>query len=405
MIFKIFERFGIELEYAIVESQSLEIKSLADSLLIDSSGKTVNFLERDQLAWSNELVNHVIEIKNPIPSHELLGLDKLYQQEVSEINRRLKLLGCQLLSGSVHPWMNPNIETQLWNHEGSEIYSTYNKVFGCHGHGWSNLQSMHLNLSFSSDEEFWKLHSAIRVFLPLIPALTASSPVIDAQATGFRSNRLVHYLKNQKRIPSIIGLCIPEYVLSPQEYEEKILKPIYKDLTSLDPQGILQEEWVNSRGAIPKFERNLIEIRLADIQEAPRFDIALAWFIVKVLKTLVDEKWCEFSHVCSQKTSDLRIILDDCVRDAEMTNINDIHFLRCFGFSQPLLAKELLLSILEKISFESFEKEIYFTCQKVIESGTLSTRILNQLKMNSFDLNLVYNQLCDCLDKGDFFES
>ncbi|HAL85576.1 MAG TPA: hypothetical protein DCM31_01010, partial [Deferribacteraceae bacterium] len=37
---------------------------------------------------------------------------------------------------------------------------------------------------------------------------------------------------------------------------------MYRDIAPYDPECILQEEWLNSRGAIARFDRKAIEIRL-----------------------------------------------------------------------------------------------------------------------------------------------
>ena len=79
-----------------------------------------------------------------------------------------------LLPGGAHPWMDPGREMVLWPHDAHEIYDLYNTIFDCRGHGWANLQSAHLNLPFAGDAEFASLHAAIRILLPLMPALTAS---------------------------------------------------------------------------------------------------------------------------------------------------------------------------------------------------------------------------------------
>ena len=79
------------------------------------------------------------------------------------------------------PWMDPERELRLWPHEHSDIYRAFDRIFGCRGHGWANLQSTHLNLPFRGDDEFVLLHDAVRLVLPLVPALAAASPVIDGR--------------------------------------------------------------------------------------------------------------------------------------------------------------------------------------------------------------------------------
>ena len=95
---------------------------------------------------------------------------------VQRANEQLATRDARLLPTGMHPWMDPSAETSLWPGEGAAIYATFDRLFDCRRHGWANLQSMHVNLPFDGDDEFARLHAAVRVLLPLIPALAASSP-------------------------------------------------------------------------------------------------------------------------------------------------------------------------------------------------------------------------------------
>src|SRR5690606_28989153 len=143
---------------------------------------------------------------------------------------------------------------------------------------------------FDGDEQFRRLHAAIRIVLPLLPALAASSPFMDGAAAPVLDMRLEAYRKNCVRVPSVTGQVVPELVTTRAEYEGNILNRIYRDLELLDPEGILREEWVNARGAIARFTRGTIEIRVLDIQECPAADLAILQFIVNILQGLVDER-------------------------------------------------------------------------------------------------------------------
>ena len=276
---------GVELEYAIVDRSTLDIRPAAPYLL-QIDGMPVSELARPPLAWSNELVMHVIEIKNPQPCADLRHLAQAYVLEVREINRRLESLGLRLLPTGAHPWMDAHTETQLWQQEQTEIYRAYDRIFGTRGHGWANLQSAHLNLSFGNDREFGLLHSAVRALLPMLPGLAASTPVLDGKLEGSLDARMLVYARNQTRIPSIAGDIVPEPVASIEEYHRTILEPMYEDIRPLDPAGLLQEDWLNSRGAIPKFSRDSMEVRVLDLQERPEFDLVVSMLLVLALKDL-----------------------------------------------------------------------------------------------------------------------
>ena len=121
---------------------------------------------------------------------------------------------------AMHPWMDPN-DVELWPHGTRVIYDTFDRIFSCKGHGWANLQSLQINLPFAGDEEFARLHAAIRFLLPILPGLAASSPIIDGERNGILDNRLVVYRSNCARIPSVTGEVVPEPIGSIGEYHER----------------------------------------------------------------------------------------------------------------------------------------------------------------------------------------
>ena len=140
------------------------------------------------------------------------------------------------------------------------------------------------------------MHNAIRLLLPLFPVIGASSPIMDNHLTGYVDSRLKYYGENQKNIPSIAGEIIPEFVTSEDAYHQDILLPMYRDIQSQDPEGVLQQEWLNSRGVIPKFSKKALEIRLLDTQEYITADIAIAKCVFKILENWVFTKDAYLNH-------------------------------------------------------------------------------------------------------------
>src|SRR2546430_716932 len=174
-----------------------------------------------------ELTRHVLEFKCLEPSVDIASLQPLFRAQIDRANAVLHAHNAALMGSGCHPFMDPVSETELWPHELHEVYETFNRIFDCRGHGWSNLQSMHINLPFANDDEFGILHSAIRLLLPLLPALAASTPIISGSATNTFDNRLVYYAKNCTRVPRCTGLLVPEPSQSEQHYRDTILQPLY----------------------------------------------------------------------------------------------------------------------------------------------------------------------------------
>lgn len=405
----LFEGYGIEIEYMIVGKDHLSVAPIADQLIFEVAGEYCNDVEFTHTDWSNELVLHLIEIKTHGPAKNLETIAPHFQDDVIKINKILEKYQARLLPTGIHPWMQPLKETKLWPHEYNEVYESYNRIFSCQGHGWSNVQSTHINLPFGNDEEFGRLHTAIRLLLPIMPALSASSPIVENKITGFLDNRLVFYRQNQQLIPSITGFIIPELVLSQAEYEEKILQPIYKDISKHDPEGILQYEWLNSRGAIARFDRNAIEIRILDTQENPAADLAIVYLIVAVLKALTFEEWTSFKLQKGFSEKHLGLLLQQVIQQGFSAMIDDAAYLSLFGYknSTSCTVGDLWKHLWAKVSATaSINPSIKNSIDLILNQGNLSQRILYKaVKENQLHPTTeIYQQLANCLEQGRMFD-
>lgn len=400
----LFQGYGVELEYMIVDRQTLAVLPLADRLLRDDRGEVVNEVEHGLLNWSNELVLHVIELKTNGPVSAWDGLAGEFTRQCREINRRLSPYHGLLMPSAMHPWMDPDIETRIWSYGDQTIYATYDRIFGCRGHGWSNLQSAHLNLPFANDEEFGRLHAAIRLVLPLLPAVAASSPVINGRMTGLLDNRIDAYRLNQIKIPSITGQIIPEAVFTQKSYEEALLNKLYQDIASYDPEGILQMEWLNSRGAIARFERNTIEIRLLDVQETPYADVAIMALLVETIRKLVTETHKSWLEQQMWPETTLADILFKVLREGRSATIDNPLYLEMFGVqASHLSVRELWSHLID--SSENLSKEHVRVLSTINREGPLARRLVNALgdDPDRDQLAAVYRELCDCLEEGRLF--
>jgi carboxylate-amine ligase len=403
----IFEGFGIELEYMIVDRQTMNVRPIADKVLQQVAGEISNEVERGALGWSNELVLHVIELKTLGPVPSVADLHTLFQEDVRIVNRILAEHDARLLPTAMHPWMEPAKDSVLWPHSNHEIYESYNRIFDCQGHGWTNLQSTHINLAFNGDKEFGRLHSAIRLLLPILPGIAASSPVAEGALTGMRDTRLFHYRRNQRLIPAIAGMVIPEPVLSRQEYEERILQRIYRDIAPHDPQHILQYEWLNSRGAIARFDRNSIEIRLLDVQECPLADIAIAVLIIEVLKKITSEVWIPLAAQTLPTEEQLAEILTATIIYGEQAEVDNLLYLACFGLKEPISAGGLWNYLAAQVESElkKAPSAVQQALAAILAKGTLAGRLTTAINPG-FDhekLAATYRQLSACLHQGELY--
>jgi glutamate---cysteine ligase / carboxylate-amine ligase len=396
----LFEAYGLEVEYMLVDGDSLDVVPAADQLLEAVAGELTDEFENGEIAWNNELALHVIEFKCNGPRPSLGGLGAAFAANVRLANDKLGREGRRLMPTAMHPWMDPN-GVKLWPHGTRLIYDTFDRIFSCKGHGWANLQSHQINLPFANDEEFARLHAAIRFLLPILPGLAASSPVVDGERNGILDNRLVVYRSNCERIPSITGEVVPEPVGSIGEYHERVLEPIYRDLAPHDPEGVLRNEWVNARGAIARFDRMAIEIRVLDVQETPAVDVAYAELIVEVLKALCAEQWLDRERMNRWRTEELGNLLTLAARQGESAGIGDRQYLAAFGLrSSGTELKDLWEHLIETISARgSLAPETGRLLEHYLRHGTLATRIGKAVGLlpTRAKLARVYEELCEAL--------
>jgi carboxylate-amine ligase len=335
------------------------------------------------------------------------ALENAFADNVRRINSILEKWNAMLMPTAAHPFMNPLNETKLWPHDNNDVYALYDKIFNSKGHGWSNLQSTHLNLPFYDDEEFAKLHAAIRIVLPLLPALCASSPILDERVTDKLDKRLDFYKTNQSKIPSITGKVIPEAVFSKRNYTSTIYDKIREDIERFDTEKILDPIWVNSRGAIPRFDRGSIEIRIMDVQECPSADIAIITLVIELLKALVTEKFINLEKQMLVKTETLVPIYELAVEQGQEAFVYDPAFLEIFGLSKTMTMRELWRAILKRLkemnpSLMSWEKA---QLEIILTQGSLSQRILKAIgnDHSSHNLRKIYRQLSGCVDQNKMF--
>jgi gamma-glutamyl:cysteine ligase YbdK (ATP-grasp superfamily) len=404
---KLLEAIGVELEYMIVRRDTLDVFPVADKVIEIVAGVIEGEVEFGDIAWSNELVLHVLEMKTNGPVASLNDLAGKFAFHIEKLNTILADLGGCLMPTAAHPWMDPLRETRLWPHECGPIYQAYNRIFDCRGHGWSNLQSTHLNLSFDGDEEFGRLHSAIRLLMPIMPALTASSPILDGEAGSHLDSRMKYYCTNSAKIPQVAGKIIPEGVYSHAEYQNKIFKPMYQAISSFDPEGILTHEFLNSRGAIARFDRGAIEIRVLDIQETPVADLATAQLIISAVKEVTD---LGPEEMCTQMNCEVDLlagIFQDVIKDGDEAVISDPCYLALLGLGpEKIRAMEIWQHLATKCRDRAqWDTAFEATLQTIFAEGPLARRIEKGVAgdFRRDHLKEVYSNLCDCLSTHQMF--
>jgi gamma-glutamyl:cysteine ligase YbdK (ATP-grasp superfamily) len=270
----------------------------------------------------------------------------------------------------MHPFLRLE-EARVWPHRHKQIYQEFSKVFSLKRHGWLNIQSFQLNLSYSNEASGVLLHNVLACVCAYLPALAASSPIYEGRLGENVDNRLSFYKQNQREIPSVTGDVIPEYVSSFSEYRKEIIDRYSRDLALAGAdKPIMGKDWVNSRGVIFRFDRRALETRVMDEQDCVKSDVALSCFIRALSRGSMRQETELPRH---------QVLVEDfdrIVKDGLRAEV---------GPRRGQTAREACQRLLRiaRQNATSEEKEYLPTVQKRIEHGNLSDCIRRDVEAKS----------------------
>ena len=201
-----------------------------------------------------------------------------------------------------------------------------------------------------------------------------------------------------------------------------IFDKVKKAIAPYDTEHLLNHFFLNSRGAIARFDRGAIEIRLVDIQECPNADIAIVELEIATLKAIVNGKFAASRENASAAnsvphtlkeyrdflrnfdTTRLAELLAKTTKDAENAVIDWQEYLSVFGLDSantpaaPITAGDLWKHIYSVVKNDLTEVSQSFM-EKMLERGTLSSALYKALGDTPTHEAFVteYKKLADCL--------
>lgn len=407
--FRPFEVAGMELEYAVVD-RDLNVASLVEPALRSLAGRPTSDVDLGDVAFSNEIADHVFEVKMPVPARSLRDAESALVEGVERFSATLRSeYGARLLPTGMHPWLDP-ARARLWTRSNTRVYQTYARLFDVHSHGWMNVQAAHLNLPMGRENEAVAMHNAAALIIPYLPALAASSPMYEGELQEAVDNRLAWILGHQARIPESQGAIVPEYVHGIGDYRRRILAPMYRALDRLPDAGAVRHEFFNARGAVFKFSRKSMEIRVLDTQECPKLDVAVAVYVRSALKHYA-------RRVAGGKMGlpDHALLVEDfraAIRDGSAARVAAPHLVgdEDRGDDGKVPVRTVLRALLgaARKTVRKDEADYLDLVERMIRSGTLSERIRDQLVPHVSDdegfteaARHVYIELADCLEANE----
>jgi gamma-glutamyl:cysteine ligase YbdK (ATP-grasp superfamily) len=277
---------GTEHEYSLNTPGMVPVPE-SDLVLAELAGKEASEVFLGPATFTKELQKTVIELLPARPAEKVTELEGMLASGLSAFSHRFS--GRYFLMGlGMHPTLRL-ADTAIWDHGEREYYEAYDRIFDLSRHGWLNIQSVQLNVSYEDEMSMIRRFNALRSLIPYLVAVSAASPFIEGRLSGAMDTRLLFYRENQERIPLICNRIVPERLDSLRTYRDW-LSGMYRELRARGG-WVLCEEWVASYGVIVRFSRPCVELKAMDEQECLRSDMALVAFIAALLRA--DLSWLE----------------------------------------------------------------------------------------------------------------
>jgi hypothetical protein len=185
---------------------------------------------------------------------------------------------------------------------------------------------------------------------------------------------------------------------------------MYQALDALPDAGALRHEFFNARGAVFKFSRRALEIRVLDTQECVKMDVAVATFVRAAMRAIT--KGVRSARLALPPHA---MLVDD-FRSVIAAGSEAFVWATQFGEAVErdeegrAPAREILRVLLERARREARKEEGEYLdlVERVIETGSLSERIRTALLPHAGDdegfteaARHLYIELADCLDANE----
>ena len=240
--------FGLEEEFFLVDPDSRDLIADPDQALFDAcerdSGphKVVHELLRTQIETNTRVCTSVADLRTAqIETRSLV------------INTAARF-GAAVIASSTHPFAQWQAQSVTPKERYDRFAVTFQEVVRRYLVG-----GMHIHAGFGDAESRIRVMTALRRYLPILHALSTSSPFNGGRETGFKSYRLTV-------IASMPRTNLPQPFQTRAEYDRLVA-----DYQSMDFIGDGTELWWDIRPAV---RYPTIEVRICDI--CPRMEDTLS---------------------------------------------------------------------------------------------------------------------------------
>lgn len=252
---------GVELEVQILDAETLELVSLAPEIL-----KMVPPSLKERI--KPEFIQSMVEINTDICS-SVAEVEKDLRSSYALLNDIAEGLGATLFTVSLHPFSKSTDQKVSDDPRYKRIMNDLQLI----GKRFIT-QGLHVHIGVDDEEKVIKVCNNLRIYLPILLALTTSSPFFEAVDTGLMSYR-------SKLFEALPLAGMPDSLNDWEEFETLVVL--------LKKSGIIEsvkDIWWDVR---PHPAFGTIEIRICDLPYSLRDILAITALIQALVLAIAEQ--------------------------------------------------------------------------------------------------------------------
>lgn len=252
---------GVELELQIIDPETLELKSLSHDIL-----SMVPDSRKERI--KPEFIQSMVEINTGICS-SVAEVEKDLKETYAMLSDITEASGGLLYSASLHPFSKIN-DQKVSDHPRYKRIMDELQIVGRR----FISQGLHVHIGVDDEEKVIKVNNNMRIYLPILLALTTSSPFYEGVDTGLMSYR-------SKLFESLPLAGMPDVL---DDWEEFNLL-----VNLLRRSGIIEsvkDIWWDVR---PHPDFGTVEIRICDLPYSLRDILAITALIQALVLALAEQ--------------------------------------------------------------------------------------------------------------------
>ncbi len=405
--------FQLSLHFALVGWTSLDVLPLADEVLsLRCEGERLRRVQEGNVIWKNIGPRHHLAIGSAHGFDTPLAAQEFFAAQAETLAQEASRVEGKLMAGGMHPWFRAE-DVEMWPHGGASQDTAMHELFGTARHGWANQHGLDLALPFGSEAEFGPLYAALRFLQPLLPTLSAASPIAEGAIGPAHQCRVAarHDLVCSRPdfARTSVQRHVPPALDSLGAFENLVAEPLRAALRGQGLAATLTPSQVSAGGLWADAKAQHIAIRMLDGQECVSASVAVVAAVQALVNLVTYDSSVPSAELDVWPAARLDELAQNSIVDGGSAIVRDQDYLRAWGFPEGnrCRVQELLQFLWEDKLASKFDQTLAPYLETIVMEGTLASRILKALppRWNDEALFLVYRNVAKCLGENASFHA